>query len=73
MHDKAQRLQNKALEEINDQTEPEESAEVMDIDDQREKLGLSDHRKIKKEAELGPSEIDSAKQDKVNKEDELED
>lgn len=66
--DKAQKLQNKALEEVNIQTEPDESDEVMDIDDQREKLGLANHREIEMEDELGPEEIDSAKQDRINEE-----
>lgn len=71
VRDDAQKLQDKALEEVYNQTEPEESEDVMDIDEQREKLGLAHEQNLKDE-ELGPEEIDSAKQEKINGEEEEE-
>lgn len=71
--DKAQKLQDKALEEVYNQTEPDESEDVMDIDTARENLGLADHREIEREDQLGPEEIDSVKHEKLNEEDDLED
>lgn len=71
VRDDAQKLQDKALEEVYNQTEPEESEDVMDIDEQREKLGLAHEQNLIDE-ELGPEEIDSAKQEKINGEEEEE-
>lgn len=71
MNDDAQKLQDKALEEVYNQTEPDESEDVMDIDEQRGKLGLAHEQNLIDE-QLGPEEIDSAKQEKINEEEEEE-
>lgn len=67
--DKAQKLQDKALEEVYNQTEPDESDDVMDIDEQREKMGLANEKDLKDE-ELGPEELDSVRHEQINEEEE---